>query len=177
MEFPSRKEYNDYFSNYIKLLPQANPVYLLEQTHSYQQELLKRLEPYIYDYRYDIDKWSVKELLIHLMDCEQILAYRALRFARNDFSDPLLFDEDNYVSSANASSFDWDALLEQLDLTRRLSIKLFKNFDASTTLNGGSKNFPLTVRAIAATISGHGLHHLYVLQERYLKVDVKRFFL
>lgn len=175
MEFPSRKEYNDYFSSYIKLLPLTSPIFLLKQTQRYQQEILKNIETHIYDYKYDTDKWTIKELLIHLMDCEQILAYRALRFARNDFSDPLLFDEDSYVISSNASSFNWDSLLEQLDLTRRLSIQLFKNFDEPTTLKGGSKNFPLTVRAIAATISGHGLHHLYVLQERYLKVEIKRF--
>lgn len=175
MNFPERQEYTDYYHNYVQLLPEANPLELLQQTHDFVMNILKAIDADLYDYRYAADKWTIKQLLLHLLDCEQILMYRALRFARNDCQDALPFSEDDYAAVANTDKLDKAYLLKSLELMRANTIHLFKGFSNAELIRGGSPVFANSVRAIAAIIAGHELHHIYVLQERYLKTSVKRF--
>ena len=169
MEFPAREEYTDYYHNYVKLFKPDNPLRLLEITHQYVLEILESLEDSFFDYRYQTEKWSVKQLLLHLLDCEQILSYRALRFARNDFADALPFSENDYAQVADLKKMDKRYLLKSLTLMRANTQHIFQGFSESESRLGGSPIFDNSVRAIAAIISGHELHHIRVLQTHYLK--------
>jgi hypothetical protein len=173
MEFPARKEYTDYYDNYVKLLKPADPIDLLQTTHLYLLKVVQPIDEIRFDYRYQTNKWTIKQLLLHLLDCEQILSYRALRFARHDFVDALPFSENSYADVADLTKFSKAYLIKSLQLMRAHTLHLFQGFTEEESRLGGSPIFDNSVRAIAAIISGHELHHLRVLQERYLNTTPK----
>ena len=117
---------------------------------------------------YERDKWTVKDILQHLIDCERIFCYRALRIARNDKTPLPGFDENEYIPEAKTERRTIDELLYELDSVRRTSILLFKSFDDEMLLRAGmcsGKN--ISVLAIGFTIAGHMLHHINVIKEKY----------
>ena len=175
MKFPARTEYHDYYHNYIKILPEADPIMLLEKAQEHTLAIIESIPAQLYDYRYAEGKWTVKELLVHLTDCEQILSYRGLRFARQDFQSALPFEENDYVSALNAEALSWDYVLTSTKLLRQQTIHLYKGFTEEESQRGGSEAFPNTVRAVACIIAAHQLHHINVLQERYLEQPVTPF--
>lgn len=175
MNLPEKNEHSDYAGIYINYLPKGELIEILQKTQEYSLEILTAIPVEMHDYRYAEGKWTIKELLLHLNDCEQIMAYRALRFARKDYASALPFDEDAYVAAANAQAMKWEDLIEMSKLLRQTSILMFKGFTEEESKQGGSEIFPNSVRAIAAMIAGHQLHHLYILQERYLKQPIQKF--
>lgn len=175
MDFPTQEEYNHFFATYINHLPKANPIQLLEKTQVYALSILKNIPSKDWNYKYDVGKWTIKELVMHMIDCEQILAYRALRFARGDVKSALSFDEDAYVAATSLETMDSNYLLQSTELLRQYTVHLFRGFNSQEQLQGGSSSFPCSVRATAAIIAGHQLHHIYVLQERYLKQPIQQF--
>jgi len=175
MKFPARTEYHDYYHTYIKILPEANPITLLEKAQEHTLKVIESIPTDLYDYRYAEGKWTIKEVLIHLTDCEQILSYRALRFARQDFQSALPFDENDYVRALGTTTLSWDYLVSSTKLLRAQTIHLFKGFTAEESQRGGSEAFPNTVQAVACIIAAHQLHHISVLEERYLKQAVTPF--
>jgi len=175
MKFPKVEEYSNYFKTYVAHLPEADPIELLEKTQAYSLRIFRQVPSDLTNYKYEANKWSIKEVVLHLIDCEQILSYRALRFARGDFQNALSFEENEYAIASNLEQVDWDYLLTSTDLLRQFTVHFFKGLTEAEHELGGSEAFPNTVRAIAAIIAGHQLHHTYVLQERYLKQPVERF--
>lgn len=169
MEFPKRAEQHPYFATYIEHLPKRDPIQLLHQTKAYGEHILSKIPTNKYNYAYAPSKWTVKGVLLHIIDTEQIMAYRALRFARNDFSSALPFDQDVYALNSRAENISWEHLKEHMRLVRATSLQQFSVYDKEQEVRGGSKVFPNSVRAIACILSGHQLHHLYVLQKRYLE--------
>jgi len=121
-------------------------------------------------YRYADGKWTIKELVQHIIDTERVFAYRALRFARRDTTNLPGFDQDEFNTTANANARNFEELLEELSLVRKSSISLFRSFDDDTLkLIGTASNSGMSVRATGYIISGHALHHLAVLKDRYLQ--------
>ena len=175
MKFPQAEEYNDDFKTYVDHLPEADPIELLEKTQAYSLRILKQVPLDLTNYKYAEGKWTIKELVLHMIDCEQILSYRALRFARGDFESALSFDENKYAVAPNLENVNWEYLLSSTELLRQFTIHSFKGYSEAEQDLGGSEAFPNTVRSIAAIIAGHQLHHTYVLQERYLKQPVEAF--
>lgn len=117
---------------------------------------------------YEIGKWTVKDILQHLIDCERIFCYRALRIARNDKTPLPGFDENEYIPEAKTERRTIDELLTELDTVRRTGILLFNSFDDEMLLRAGmcsGKN--ISVLAIGFTIAGHFLHHVNVIKEKY----------
>lgn len=117
---------------------------------------------------YEIGKWTVKDILQHLIDCERIFCYRALRIARNDKTPLPGFDENEYIPEAKTERRTIDELLTELDTVRRTGILLFNSFDDEMLLRTGmcsGKN--ISVLAIGFTIAGHFLHHVNVIKEKY----------
>ncbi len=169
MQYPKENEYAPYFKTYLQHVPEADPIELLEKVHIYAMDFWSSVAQEFYNYAYADGKWTLKELIQHILDTEQILNYRALRFLRNDNESALPFDEDAYVDATSMAAVPWDYLMETLRLQRQLSIHFYKGISEEESLKGGSKIFPCTVRSIAAILAGHELHHIYVVQERYLK--------
>lgn len=169
MEFPKATEQHPYYATYIGHLPKRDPLQLLEETQAYGEYILAQVPADKYNYAYAEGKWTIKGLLLHLIDTEQIMAYRALRFARNDFQGALPFEQDEYALHSRAENIDWEHLKQHASLLRATTLQQFSAYDTEQESRGGSKIFPNSVRAIACIIAGHQLHHLYVLQRRYLE--------
>ena len=122
-----------------------------------------------FDYRYAEGKWTIKDIIQHLIDAERIFAYRALRFARNDKTALPGFDENEYVDAVQADKRSIQDLLTELAVVRQATLSLFKSFSDEELLRIGiASNNPMSVRALGFTIIGHQNHHQRVFQERYL---------
>lgn len=128
-------------------------------------------------YRYAEGKWTIKEILVHLIDDERIFAYRALRYARNDSTPLHGFDQDDYAASSQANARSLDSIIEEYEAVRRSTILLFENLpDDSFMRKGagidtdGSIVNERTVRGLAHHIAGHELRHFNIIKERYVNV-------
>ena len=162
-------EYAPYQMNYIQLVPEQN---ILKGLVNQQEEMIhffKSIPTFKQEYRYAEDKWTIKDLLLHLIDAERIFAYRALRIARNDTTLLPGFDENDFVVNANANEREFESLLKEFNSVRNATISLFENFSDTDLLKiGNASNASVSVRGIGYCILGHELHHKSIIIERYL---------
>ena len=162
-------EYGEYYKTYIELVQTDS---LLDELHSSASDLcilLIDLSVKQSEYRYAPGKWTIKELVQHLIDTEKIFIYRALRFVRNDSQELLGYDHDEYVEQSKVNNRSIRNLLEELQLQRKLTIQFFKHLDQDDLTKCGKANgYNLSVRAIGYIQIGHILHHTRIIQERYL---------
>jgi uncharacterized damage-inducible protein DinB len=120
-------------------------------------------------YRYAEGKWTIREILAHLIDDERIYAYRALRFARNDYTELPGFDQDAYAVNSGANERTIEDLLQEFAAVRNATISLFESFDSQVlTRTGVASGNVMSVRAAAYHIAGHELRHMNIIRERYL---------
>lgn len=120
-------------------------------------------------HRYAEDKWTIKEVLVHLMDVERVFSYRGLSAARGDKTSLPGFDHNDYVPASRANQRKGADILEEYQALRAATIAFFKNLDeeALNTI-GEAKDQPCSARAMVYMIAGHERHHLQILRERYL---------
>ena len=169
MTKPDSTEYAPYYEKYISLVPEGEIVVTLGKQIESTLGLIRGLSAAQGDLRYAPGKWSVKEVIGHLIDGERIFAYRALRFARNDATPLPGFDENSFVDNAGFASRDLADLAEEFEHTRKSNVYLFKSLDGDPSLRRGvASDNAISVRAIASIIAGHELHHLEILRTRYL---------
>ncbi len=120
-------------------------------------------------FAYASGKWTVKQVLGHIIDTERIFAYRALRVARNDASPLEGFEQDDYVKASEMEHRRMADLFDEFRTVRAASISLFKSFAPEAWLRRGLANqFPFSVRGLIFQTAGHELHHVKILRERYL---------
>ena len=132
-------------------------------------ELLGDLPMEKHEYAYAEGKWTIKELVQHMIDTERIFAYRAHRISRNDQENLFGFNEGEFIVNSNANAIDLIDLLKEFSLLRKSNITMFKNFSDDMLLKiGEASSQPISVRALGVLLSGHVLHHLTVIEERYL---------
>ncbi len=166
---PTQDEYAPYYHTYIQKVPEVDLFLNLRHIHHETQELLANMSEDKGNYRYAEGKWTVKEVLIHLIDTEQIMAYRALSIARKDQTSLPGFDQNAYVEAVDVSGRTLKSLAEEYAITRDLSYVMFQHFDAATFERVGIANGnKMSVRALAHIILGHEIHHRNVLIEKYL---------
>ena len=158
-----------FYHNYINQVPDNELSEAFEKQSASLFRFLETIPPDKYDYRYADGKWTLKELLQHIIDAERIFSYRALRFARKDPTPLAGFDENLFAANAKADKRSWDKLVEELKVTRRSSELLFQSFDKDQLEAAGtSSNAPNYVLAIGYIIIGHAMHHQKMIRERYL---------
>lgn len=165
----AKHNFAEYFNNYINLVEGSEDVITaLEHTHKKTNEFLDLITEEQGNYVYAEGKWSVKELLVHLIDTERIFCNRALRIARNDKTDLPGYDHDKYVDNSEANERNLCDICKEYNVVRKGTVALFKSF-TSTMLEreGTANNNKLTVLAIGFIISGHEIHHVNILEERY----------
>ena len=169
MTKPRPDEFNPYYARYINLVPDGDPVEMLESNWRETRAMLSAIPEERASYRYEPGKWSIKEVLGHVIDAERIFTYRALRIARGDTTPLPGFEQDDYARSSGHDSVSLASLIEEMDAVRRASILLFKHLapDACTRRGTASGN-PITVRALAWIIAGHEVHHRSVLKQKYI---------
>ena len=122
-----------------------------------------------FDYRYAEGKWTIKDIIQHVIDSERIFAYRALRFARKDSTPLPGFEENDYGNYAHADSRSIQDLLTEFSMVRHANIAMFKSFTEEDLLRKGTASgYTVSVRALGFLIIGHQNHHIKIFKERYL---------
>lgn len=158
-----------YFHRYIEQVPDGDILRIMDSQLAGFHAFFLGLEDPQWDLRYEAGKWSIKEVVGHMVDCERIFGYRALRIGRNDATDLPGFEENDYVAHGG---FDHRApmdLMEEFDLLRRSHIVLLRGMPEGAMARLGTANQLLvSVGAIAWIMAGHVEHHTKVVGERYL---------
>jgi hypothetical protein len=165
---PVHTEYDPYYERYISLVPEEDVLIALDQQLAETLILLRGVSEQHGSFRYEPDKWSVKEVLGHMVDTERIMSYRALCIARAERNSLPGFEQDDYVKHGNFDDRSVSSLAREFEQVRRATISLFRNLDADVCeRRGKANNVDVSVRALAYIIAGHELHHKAVLKERY----------
>lgn len=163
-------EYDPYAIVYIQLLPDDGMILKhLRSNGRMVEQLLRSLTPEEWVFRYAEGKWTIKEILLHMIDDERIYSYRALRFARNDSTELPGFNQDPYVIESKANERTAASLMEEYAAVRNATISLCENLPEEAWMRGGrADNHPTTVRALIYHLAGHELHHMNIIKEKYL---------
>lgn len=167
---PRAGEYASFYGTYIqKAEGILDPVEALQQQLEETLALLKPLDESKQLFRYGPEKWTVKEVVAHMIDAERIFAYRALRIGRGDQTPLASFNENAYVTAGNGNACDWRELLEEFHFVREASILLLRHLPEQAWIRTGTASgHEISVRALAYIIAGHVMHHTVILRERYL---------
>lgn len=168
IEKPHPDTYPVYYSTYINAVPENDLILALQNNRKALDALILELMGKA-DYRYAEGKWTVKEVLLHIIDTERIFAYRALTFARGDKNVLPGYDENEYAKYYSADKRTLQQVYAELKVVRDATIHLFQSFDKEALLRSGIANGnPISVTALGYAIGGHANHHFKVIKERYL---------
>lgn len=164
---PQPGEFGAYYNGYINKVD-GNPISALNDQIEQYTDFIKQNSDRM-DYRYADGKWSIRESLVHLIDTEQIFAYRALRISRGDKTPLAGFNQDDYIRDNDFSHITpWD-ILEELTYQRRATLSMINKFtDAQIGYIGIASETETSVRALIYIMAGHAQHHLDLFNERYL---------
>lgn len=166
---PTAGTYPDYMGKYIDLVKSENIFEEFFSEHFETMELVTSVDEETLQFRYEEGKWNIREILQHVIDCERIFNYRALRFARADHAPLNGFDENEYAAASGASSRDINDIVRELSVVRAATVELFKSFtDEMLDRKGIANNKEITVRAILYATLGHEIHHRNVIEQKYL---------
>lgn len=166
---PEATEFAPYYGRYVGHVPNGDIVETLSTQHEGTLRLLRSLPEEKGDLRYAPGKWSVRQVVGHLVDAERVFTYRALRFARADATALPSFDENAFVENASFDDRTMGSLLDEFEAVRRASVLLFASMNATEWMRRGvASSNPMSVRAAAWVTAGHELHHLDILRTRYL---------
>ena len=169
MRRPETNEYAPFYEGYIKDVIGNDPFRNLENQYQEIQSILQSLPEEEANFAYAEGKWTVKEVLGHMIDTERIMDYRALCISRKDKQSLPGFEQDDYVQEANFKERTITNLLEDYRIVRKSTISLFKNFTENMLNQRGVANDKeITVLALLYIITGHEMHHLKILKEKYL---------
>ena len=158
-----------YYHRYIQLVPGANALAYLQNNLENTLGFLQGISEEKSQFAYQPGKWSIKEVVGHLLDTERVFAYRALCIARNDKTSLPGFEENDYVAHAHFNRIPWTDLLKQYKNQRISTMDLYGSFDEEAMQREGTANIaPTNVKALLFITAGHEIHHLNVLRERYL---------
>lgn len=158
-----------FYKGYVKLVEHPDIIQALRISGYRTLELIHSVPEDKTDFRYADGKWSIREVLGHMMDAERIFGYRALRFARNDRTPLPGFDEQAYAPHLNVSSRSLAQLGEEMQHLRTSTVDLFQSFsEEMLTRKGIASNNELSVGALGIIIAGHETHHCKIIRERYL---------
>jgi uncharacterized damage-inducible protein DinB len=167
---PEPSEYPPYASIYVDLVPDGDILRLLATQVEDTVALLQPIEEHSAgELRYAPGKWTVKQVLGHVVDTERIFTYRALRTARGDATPMPGFEQDDYIRLGPFDHCSLADLLDEFRIVRAASITLYRKLTPESWMRRGVANqFPVTVRGLAYLTAGHELHHVKILRERYL---------
>ena len=169
IEKPDSSEHAPYHSTYIDLVPPGDLMGIFRSQIEGTLATLRGVSDTDSLRRYQDGKWSLREVIGHMIDAERIFAYRALRFARNDRTPLPGFDQDPYIPPAHFDARPWRGLIDEFALVRRGNLQMFEGFDAEAWQRRGvASGQEVSVRAVAYILAGHELHHMRIVRERYL---------
>ncbi len=169
MQRPDPNEFAPYYNTYISLIDGDGVIPVLDAQSAEIRSVLSNVPEEKGTFAYAQGKWTIKELLSHLIDGERIFAYRILRISRGDKTPIEGFEQDDYIENSNANNRSFAELLDEFDHERQANLLLVKNLtDEASMRIGTASNNPISVRALVYIMAGHVKHHGRILQERYL---------
>ena len=166
---PAASEAAPYYFTYIDKVPAGDIRKILERQGKGTRTFLQGISEKKSRHRYAADKWSIRQVLSHINDCERLFVYRAFWFARG-FDSPLpSFEQEIAAAAAGADDVSWARHLEEFKAVRTATRAFFRNLpDAAWSRKGIASGNPFTVRALAWIAAGHVAHHIGLVRERYL---------
>ena len=165
---PAKDEYGLYYETYISKVPDQDLHQLLASQIEVTCEMLSKVPESEADVAYAPRKWTIKEVVGHMVDTERIMAYRLLRVSRGDETPLPGFEQDDYVRGGNFQARTMASLIEEFRVARASTLALLRGLDGATlTRRGVADGKPVSVRALAYIIAGHERHHVGILQARY----------
>jgi len=166
---PTAAEYAPHFEKYLVLVPEHEIVPVLEGQKQEVARALSIISEAQAGYRYAEGKWSIRQVVGHLVDTERIFGYRALCVARGEQGPLPGFDENQYVVNARFDSIPLGELIRELEIVREGNVGLFRHLGAEEWGRVGTANGKaVSVRALAFVMAGHVRHHLGIVAERYV---------
>ena len=165
----TKTNFQEYFNHYINQVDSLEPIIALEVTHQEFLTLCENIDDEKGLFCYEEGKWSIKEVIAHVIDAERVFAYRAMSFARNDQNNLAGFDDHLYAKNSRANNRSIDELIAEFNILRQASIALYSSFDEAMWARTGTANgITIDVKSLAYLIAGHCRHHGNILLERYL---------
>ncbi len=166
---PRPEESGDYFKRYIDQVPECDVLEHLEAQKEELSALVRGLPAKAQGFRYGEGKWSINELLGHVVDAEWVFGSRCLWFARGNPGPLPGMDQDELVEGADFDGRSLESLVTEFEHLRSADLLLFRSFDeAILERHGVASDCKLSVRALMFLMAGHVTHHIRVLRERYL---------
>ena len=165
----STTDYNSYYQPYIEAL---GNVELMDGLITGMDQLVNQIKSIPEEkltYAYGVGKWTILEVLVHLIDTERVFQYRALRFYRNDKTPLPGFDQDEYVPASKANNRTRESIIKEFKAVRQSTIALFETFEEEGLQRTGmASSAKMSVGAVGLIISGHQKHHQAIIENRYL---------
>jgi hypothetical protein len=169
--FPTSAAYDPYFQQYINLSPSNELIEALKLSGEYCKSVFLLCDDHESNRRYLAGKWTIKQVLQHVLDAEQILAYRALRIGRGDTTELSGFDQDLLMQDIAVDRLHYKELIERFVAMRASNISLFSTFtEQQLAIVGKADGKPISAGALGFIIAGHGVHHANVIKQRYFKI-------
>lgn len=168
---PEDHESHDYYKLYINQVEGNDFLQVLKDNLISTVDLLDSLSLDQWNHRYAEGKWSIKEVMIHIIDTEKVFGYRAMRISRNDQTPLPGFDQNDYVPYYDAENRSPESIIKEFTASRLGTIEMFENFNEDMMKRmGKASDFDVSVRALAFMTAGHEIHHIRILKERYLNM-------
>lgn len=161
--------YNSYFKNYTRLIEEKEVVLALKNATKKLKHTFSLIDETVSFYAYAEGKWTVNELMLHLIDTERILLFRALSFARGETTALPGFDEERYASNSNANNRSLKSIKKEFLTVRKATLSFYKNITPTILEKEGvAGGNTLSVAYLGFIIAGHQQHHLNILKNKYL---------
>lgn len=166
-----KEDFNPYYASYIATLGDVELLETLKKQVKNFPLFISSIPEEKFHYAYGEGKWSIAQVLVHILDTERVFQYRALRFARNDKTPLPGFDQDMFAAESKAENWSREEVLENYKIIRKSTIALFEKFsDKDLKKVGIASDSPMSVAALGFICCGHQKHHRNVIRERYLKI-------
>lgn len=167
---PQHGEYAPYAEGYIAKVPNGSVIEILEHLKDSTYNFFSKMTAEQADYAYAEGKWTLKQLLGHMIDTERVFSFRALCFSRGDKNSFPGFDQDEYVAASTFNSRSIQDLANEFKSLRTANIYLYSALtEEQSLMMGVASNNPVSVRALVYMTAGHELYHLDLIKERYIK--------
>lgn len=171
MAKPAPGSYSSHYEEYINLVHESDLFQAFNTLDKYMVDFFNSISESRTENGYAPGKWSIKDVLQHLIDCERIFGYRALCIARGEQKSLPGFDDEPYAQMAGAIHRKWHSLCEEFDLVRKSTKMMFESFNSQDLVRTGSaNNHPVSPLALGYIILGHAAHHINIIKERYLTI-------
>lgn len=169
LDRPRSEEYFEYYQTYVSQVPDGDIVATLKEQSTRVEADFSSVPQHLETFAYAPGKWTVREVLGHMIDAERVFAYRALSIARGDTTPLPGFDENEWAVRSNAGSRSISVLVDEFSKVRAATVALLEGLDPDAgTRTGTASGRPVSVRALAWILAGHAEHHLRLCNERYI---------